>query len=393
MTNEELKCIADELLQTAYECTTYGNYIFDKEEVIVRAKNSLGLNIDNEEIETVFSLIEDETEFLLDGEVSYDGDELDIMMGYKRCLDGILFVAGEEDEAKEYHKFVKGYENFEKQFPMEWDYFSKELILPISKDGRKVTALTELQAKKIYQDVVVEDILNDEGEIKPEYLEELIENKQERIQWAHDLIAKYNTPDNAYLFLGRVISDNDYYINSGRHEKHLWAGDVVKQTELMKALYLSFNDEKKPEWLSLHDVAEYQKNMSQVKFENDMSETVDKLLQLYKDTFPYDWQDYALYNDAFAENVKNDIREEIIHADEKGIEEFLYDRLLEPFEECDDETKKEALQIKNSFEGLYMDKKNYRIVLDDELNKDEEIISEMEIEDMVKEQEDNDLEL
>ncbi len=392
-TEEELKCIADELLQKAYEYTQYGNCVIDKSEVIATAKHSLGLNIDDEEIKTVYSMI-DKDEFLLDGYVDPDLGEIDIMMGWNRCLNGIVFVEGEEEE-KRYHKFLGGYERFEKEFPIDWDYFTKELILPIEKDGQSVvTALTADQAKKIYQDVVVGDILDDDGKIKSKYHDELIQRKQERKEWAYDVIASHNTCGNVYLLLGRMISDNDYYINRGHHEKHLWAGDVAKQTRLMKALYLSFDDERKPEWLSLRDIAEYQKNMSRVKFENDMSKTVTTLLRLYKDTFPYDWQDYTLYNDAFAENVIKDVREEIIQADEKEIDEYLYDHLLEPFEECDEETRKEALEIKKSFEDLRKAKKNYRIILDDEINIDK---TEIEVEDMVEEEEeleeDYDLEL
>ncbi len=399
MTKEELKCVADELLQGAYEFTTQGNCHIEREEVISKAKYSLGLDITDEEIETVFSMIEDETEFLLDAD--YDGQEIDIMIAYNRALNGLYFLKGEEDEEKRYHEFLKGYEKFERAYPMEWDYFEKKLELPIKKDGKtSVTALTETQAWKIYQDVVVGDILNDKGQIKSEYIDEIETRKQERKKLAWKVIEKCGVCgiNHPYVLLGRMVSDNDYYINRGHSEKHLWAGDIVRQTEYMKALYLRFDDEERPEWLNLHDIVEYQKKMSRVSFDEGIKTAVEDFLKLNAETFPYDWDDYCWLNDAFVEKMKNDIRQEIICADDDAMINFISYRLREPFEECDEETKKEAMRIRINFLSLYEQKKQFRILFNDEPEEKNELDVENErIEDLVDEDEeiekDYDLEL
>ena len=41
----------------------------------------------------------------------------------------------------------------------------------------------------------------------------------------------------------------------------LWAGDEKSQIENMKALWNSFPEEDKPEWLTWEDILEYEKQM------------------------------------------------------------------------------------------------------------------------------------
>lgn len=65
-----------------------------------------------------------------------------------------------------------------------------------------------------------------------------------------------------YQMLSRLKMDCDYYLGNGnRYKKHLWAGDEQKQIEEMKKLYNSFADDKKPEWLTLNDILQYEKSM------------------------------------------------------------------------------------------------------------------------------------
>ncbi|MFY0516524.1 LPD11 domain-containing protein [Lysinibacillus sp. UGB7] len=67
-----------------------------------------------------------------------------------------------------------------------------------------------------------------------------------------------------YMMLGRLQSDCDYYLgHGGRNEKRLWAGNVSEQIAKMKELYNSFNDDKKPEWITLDDILEYENIMTQ----------------------------------------------------------------------------------------------------------------------------------
>lgn len=65
-----------------------------------------------------------------------------------------------------------------------------------------------------------------------------------------------------YQLLGRLVQDCDYFLGAGgRHDKHLWAGSPEKQIAKMRELYGKFPEDKKPEWLSLEDIDNYEKQM------------------------------------------------------------------------------------------------------------------------------------
>jgi len=65
-----------------------------------------------------------------------------------------------------------------------------------------------------------------------------------------------------YQLLDRLRSDCKYYLGYGdRYDKHLWAGSVEKQIEAMKTLWNSFTEENKPEWLTLEEIEQYEKEM------------------------------------------------------------------------------------------------------------------------------------
>lgn len=65
-----------------------------------------------------------------------------------------------------------------------------------------------------------------------------------------------------YQLLSRLQSDCEYYLGNGnRNKKQLWAEDEREQIEVMKLLYNSFGDENKPEWLSMTDIENYEKQM------------------------------------------------------------------------------------------------------------------------------------
>lgn len=65
-----------------------------------------------------------------------------------------------------------------------------------------------------------------------------------------------------YQLLDRMRSDCDYYLGYGnRHPKYLWAGSEKEQIDTMKALWLSFSEENKPEWLTLERIEAYEKEM------------------------------------------------------------------------------------------------------------------------------------
>lgn len=69
-------------------------------------------------------------------------------------------------------------------------------------------------------------------------------------------------PKFRYMILDRMRQDCDYYLGYGnRNAKQLWAGDEKAQIENMKALWNSFPEEDKPEWLTWEDILEYEKQM------------------------------------------------------------------------------------------------------------------------------------
>lgn len=65
-----------------------------------------------------------------------------------------------------------------------------------------------------------------------------------------------------YMLLDRLQSDCDYFLGNGNgYEKHLWAGNITDQILKMKELYNSFPDTEKPEWITLSDIDNYEKQM------------------------------------------------------------------------------------------------------------------------------------
>lgn len=65
-----------------------------------------------------------------------------------------------------------------------------------------------------------------------------------------------------YQFLNRLQSDCNYFLgNGGRYEKFLWAQNVPDQIALMREYWHSFSESEKPEWLTLEEIGELEKNM------------------------------------------------------------------------------------------------------------------------------------
>lgn len=65
-----------------------------------------------------------------------------------------------------------------------------------------------------------------------------------------------------YMLLDRERQDCEYYIRIGAtNPSILCCGDVKTQIEEMKALWNSFSDEDKPEWLSMDDILEFERKM------------------------------------------------------------------------------------------------------------------------------------
>ena len=65
-----------------------------------------------------------------------------------------------------------------------------------------------------------------------------------------------------YMLLDRMKMDCNYYLGNGnRLKKHLWAGEEKEHIENMKALWNSFPEDGKPEWLTMEQIENYEKQI------------------------------------------------------------------------------------------------------------------------------------
>ena len=65
-----------------------------------------------------------------------------------------------------------------------------------------------------------------------------------------------------YMLLDRMKQDCKYFLGNGhRLEKYLWGTDVKNHIETMKALWNSFPENGKPEWLTMEEIEEFEKQM------------------------------------------------------------------------------------------------------------------------------------
>ena len=65
-----------------------------------------------------------------------------------------------------------------------------------------------------------------------------------------------------YMLLDRMRSDGDYFLGNGQiYGNHLWAENVTDQIGYMKALWNSFPEDGKPEWLTMEQILNYEKEM------------------------------------------------------------------------------------------------------------------------------------
>ncbi len=65
-----------------------------------------------------------------------------------------------------------------------------------------------------------------------------------------------------YQMLSRMQSDCKYFIGGSRSNKHLWAGSPAEQIEYMKAIWNNLSE--KPEWLTMEQINEYEKEMLEI---------------------------------------------------------------------------------------------------------------------------------
>ena len=65
-----------------------------------------------------------------------------------------------------------------------------------------------------------------------------------------------------YVLLDRMVMDCLYYLGNGnRNPKYLWSTNEEEHIANMKALWNSFPEDGKPEWLSMEDIEKFEKEM------------------------------------------------------------------------------------------------------------------------------------
>lgn len=63
--------------------------------------------------------------------------------------------------------------------------------------------------------------------------------------------------------LDRFRHDCEYYLGNGnRVASRLWSLDEKEHIQNMRTLYASFSDGDKPEWLTMEQILEYEKQMT-----------------------------------------------------------------------------------------------------------------------------------
>lgn len=100
-----------------------------------------------------------------------------------------------------------------------------------------------------------------------ETAEEAISNLKQNLSKNYGINEDFNpltaSDEFRYMLLDRMRTDCEYFLGNGnRNENRLWAGNVEDQIQTMKDLYNSFKE--KPEWITMEDIENYEKQMLQV---------------------------------------------------------------------------------------------------------------------------------
>lgn len=65
-----------------------------------------------------------------------------------------------------------------------------------------------------------------------------------------------------YMMLGRFQRDCEYYLGfGGRSKEVLWCKDEKQHIANMKAIYDTFDDQSKPQWLTWEQILAYEKQL------------------------------------------------------------------------------------------------------------------------------------
>lgn len=90
---------------------------------------------------------------------------------------------------------------------------------------------------------------------------ELINNPKDNVNYERNRNYEFD-----YMMLSRLVQDCKYFLGNGnRYVGNLWGDTVDDHIAEMKRLYNKFPDDMKPEWLSMEDIENYEKEMKAEK--------------------------------------------------------------------------------------------------------------------------------
>lgn len=69
-----------------------------------------------------------------------------------------------------------------------------------------------------------------------------------------------------YMMLDRLRGDCEYYLGNGNRSSNvLWSEDERQHIENMKAIYNTFGEKDKPEWLTWEQILDYERRMIKIE--------------------------------------------------------------------------------------------------------------------------------
>lgn len=164
-----------------------------------------------------------------------------------------------------------GYVEYEN--PVSPDLLQKYELLGIDEERKytvEITTVTTLTVVARCEDEAIEDACDRASSFAPDKIDaKIIQGVDDRrikavqlgVADKFDKVISYGEKDR-YPLLGRMKSDCEYFLGYGnRCEKHLWGKNVSEHIAYMKALWLSFPTEGKPEWLTFEEIEAYEKRM------------------------------------------------------------------------------------------------------------------------------------
>lgn len=176
------------------------------------------------------------------------GDEYDRQYSkYVDSLDEAKILARRGNQADIYDNEEKKYIQYAKGGSLTNEEYDK-----LTRDYDKLTAL--------HEDAIGED--KKEYAIQIEKLAKKIHKEERGYKEGGYMEDGGYVNRHTYMMLGRLQSDNEYFLGYGnRNPKQLWAGNVDDQIEEMKKLWNELPEYGKPEWLSMEDIEEYERQM------------------------------------------------------------------------------------------------------------------------------------